>query len=88
MIFRSVTIDIQHSQHSDGYSLRASYESLLNEILEEWKQTEQGKWVADHAFDLHTATVYNVVSEQYIGRIYGRLLPKDLTFYHLKWGDS
>lgn len=79
MIFHSVIVSLpcplDHSK----------FERIVEEEFIDWAQTERGKWVVEHAVYIKTAAAYHALTDEFIGRIYGHLIPKDLTFYHLKW---
>lgn len=52
----------------------------------EWQQTEQGKWVMEHAYDL---TWHRTPDEHTFGysiKVTGKLSGKNLTYYMLQWG--
>ena len=71
------------------YSLdHPKFKHLANEEFNEWKKTDRGKWLMERAFNITTATAYDAMRDQFIGRICGQLATKDLTFYHLKWSGS
>lgn len=56
------------------------------EPILDWKNTEQGQWVMEHAVDVSYMTQLDYQSYGYKVALYGYLTDENLTFFKLKWG--
>ena len=62
---------------------------LAGEPLWKWQQSDQGKWVMEHAVE--TPIWNRIVDTNSFGwqyQIAAKLRAKDLTYYYLKWGNE
>jgi len=62
--------------------------NILEKVGQEFWNSDQGKWVNEHAEDIKTTTLYDPVSFQRLYRIIGRLYGKNLTWYILKYNSA
>lgn len=70
---------------TDGHYKTYSNINYIPQMIEKWKQSEQGQFVLAHSNNIEVYREFDFCKYQTVIAIVGSLPPKQDTFYSLKW---